>query len=84
MNEQIKDSRKRQGMGGSLWQWARRLTIGVVALVLLLVLTGLAYQAIAAARDARLFAHEYPQEVEAIRQVVTAVRENKPLRSQGP
>ena len=35
--------------------WVLRLTIGVVALALLLGLGGLAYQAIASARDARRF-----------------------------
>jgi hypothetical protein len=41
---------------GILWRWAKRLVTGVVALVLLLLmLAGVAYQAIASARDARRY-----------------------------
>jgi pimeloyl-ACP methyl ester carboxylesterase len=55
MTEEVKDSEKEQVSLGIFWCWVRRLAIGVVAIVLLLVLAGVAYQAIASARDAQRY-----------------------------
>ena len=38
-----------------LWRWAARLALGAVALVVLPALAGIAYQALASARDARRY-----------------------------
>jgi pimeloyl-ACP methyl ester carboxylesterase len=55
MNEPIKDGAKKWDGPGIWRRWAGRLAGGVVALALLLVLAGVAYQAIASARDVRRY-----------------------------
>lgn len=55
MTEEVKDSAKKQVSRGIIWRWTKCVAISVFALVLLLVLTGVAYQEIASARDARQY-----------------------------
>ena len=55
MNEPPASRENQPGTLRFLWRWIKRLTLGAIALALLLVLGGLAYQAIASARDARRY-----------------------------
>lgn len=55
MAEQVTNSEKKLTGTGILWYWIRCLVKIVVALVLLLVLAGALYQAIASVRDARRY-----------------------------
>ncbi len=55
MNEEPKSVETKPTGRRRLGRWLVRLVIGLVALAVLLVLTALAYQAIASARDARRF-----------------------------
>jgi len=55
MSEQPPSSGTKPGASRLVWRWVKRLVLGAIALALLLVLAGLAYQGIASARDARRY-----------------------------
>jgi pimeloyl-ACP methyl ester carboxylesterase len=55
MTEQEKNVAKKYGSPKTLQRWAKRLVLGVVVLALLLILTGMVYQAVASARDAKRY-----------------------------
>ena len=56
MNEHSPPSGSTPRASRLVWRWIKRLALGAITLALLLVLAGLAYQAIASARDV----HRYP------------------------
>ena len=55
MNEQSPSNGSTPRASRLVWRWIKRLALGAIAFALLLVLAGLAYQAIASVRDARRY-----------------------------
>jgi hypothetical protein len=54
MNPADSAGRKRTGLQ-ILWRWTKRIVVGVLALLLVLAIAGLAYQYLSARRDARRY-----------------------------